>query len=92
MDKQEYAEYQAAVADFMESEGLSNLSSTSEEPFFSWHPCQCCGTHLGGDREECNGYNPTTKEVQEYDNICMDCIYYSEYGQLDDMTMDEIES
>lgn len=91
MTKQEYADYQAAVADFMEREGLANLSSKTGETFFSWRPCQCCGTTLGGDREECNGYNPTTQEVQEYDCVCTDCIYYSEYGQLDDMTMLEIE-
>lgn len=23
------------------------------DPHFSWSPCDCCGTHLGGDRFEC---------------------------------------
>lgn len=91
MTKREYAEYQQAVADFFEREGIANLSSTSSEPFFSWSPCECCGRPEGGDREEASGYNPKTQEVQNYDCICTDCIYYAEYGQLDDTTMQEIE-
>lgn len=92
MNKQEYAEYEARVAEFF-SHGLANLSTKSDchEPFFSWHPCQCCGTHLGGNRYECDGYNEKTKEVEEYDNICEDCVYYAEYGQLDDTTMANLE-
>jgi hypothetical protein len=43
MTKAEYAEHQQAVADFFEREGIANLSSTSNESFFSWSPCQCCG-------------------------------------------------
>jgi hypothetical protein len=89
------AEYQARVAEFF-SHGLNNLSAKSDEngtcePFFSWRHCQCCGTHLAGDRYECDGYNGVTDEVEEYDCICGDCVYYAEYGQLDDMTMLEIE-
>lgn len=95
MTKQEYAEYEAQVAEFM-SHGLANLSTKSDDngdryPFFSWSPCQCCGTHLGGDRYECNGYNVETKEVEEYDCICQDCVYYAEYGRLDDQTMLDME-
>ena len=91
MTKAEYAEYQQYVADFFEREGLVNLSSTSNEPLFSWRPCECCGRPEGGDREEANGFNPTTEEVQGYDCICFDCLYYAEYGQLDDTTLREIE-
>jgi hypothetical protein len=91
MTTREYAEYQAAVAAFMESEGLANLSRTAEcdEDFFSWRSCDCCGTNLGGSRIDANGYNPTTREVQEY-VICTDCEYYAEYGQLDDQTMADL--
>lgn len=92
MTKAEYAEYQQAVADFFQREGIANLSSTSNEPFFSWSSCQCCGRPEGGDSEEANGYNPTTKEVQTYDCICIGCIYHAEYGRLDDATMQEIEA
>lgn len=92
MTRADYAEYQRAVADFFEREGIANLSSTSSESYFSWRPCQCCGTGLGGDREDANGYNPITKQVQSYEFICTDCIYFAEYGQLDDTTMLEIEN
>lgn len=98
MNKQEYQEYEQSVADFFEREGLSNLSADSNvyeegciEPHFSWSRCDCCNRPLGGDRTDCNGYNPTTKEVQDGYSICCDCYYYAEYGRLDDMTMLEIE-
>ena len=117
MNKTEYAEYEAAVADFFQREGLANLSTghyqcpeckvefddagicpkckadreCMNEPYFSWQPCDCCGSHLGGDREFATGYNPTTTEVQEY-SICSDCAYYAEYGRLDDTTMMEVEA
>lgn len=95
MTKQEYAWYEAAVAKFF-SHGLHNLSTKSDdngicEPFFSWRACQCCDSSQGGDRYECDGYNDTTKEVEEYDCICEDCVYYAEYGSLDDTTMSQIK-
>jgi hypothetical protein len=34
----------------------------------------------------------TTQEIQTYEFICTDCIYYAECGQLDDTTMLEIEN
>ncbi len=99
MNRQEYKEYEQDVADFFKREGITNLTGTydeetgegSMEPFFSWYPCQCCGSTLGGDREECSGWNPTTKEVHGPFTVCMDCVYYAEYGTLDDQTMIEVE-
>lgn len=91
MTKRQYADYQASVAAFMHN-GLTNLSSKgTAEPFFSWTRCQCCKRPGAGMREECNGYNTITNEIEEYDCICEDCVYYAEYGQLDDMTMLSIE-
>lgn len=95
MTAQEYKDYQETVAEFF-SHGLNNLSTRSDangncEPFFSNMPCQCCRRSLAGDRYECDGYNDTTKEVEVYDSICPDCVWYAEYGQLDDDTMLEIE-
>ena len=91
MKLSEYREYQSNVADFFKSEGITNLSTIADEegdtePSFSWQSCDCCGSSLGGDRYDCNGYNPETKEIYEY-SVCPDCVYYAAYGSLDDMTM-----
>lgn len=117
MTKQEYADYEAAVAEFFAREGIANLSTGHyqcpdckvdfddggncpqcgadqecvNEPYFSWRCCDCCGSSLGGNREFATGFNPTTREVQEY-SICEDCAYYAEYGRLDDTTMLEVEN
>ncbi len=91
MTKQEYSDYEQAAAAFFAQEGIQNLSTVADEdgdtePSFSWRSCDCCGSGLWGDRYDANGWNPTEKQVQEY-SVCQDCIYYAEYGQLDDMTM-----
>lgn len=93
MTKKEYKEYEEAVASFFEKEGLNCLTiiDDEEEPYFIWVRCDVCDRNLGGDRVNCNGYNPTTKEIQGPYHVCMDCEYYIEYGQLDDMTMLDIE-
>ncbi len=61
-----------------------------DEAFFSWHHCDCCRRQQGGDREHATGWNPDEKRVQEY-TVCIDCIYFAEYGRLDDTTMMEVE-
>ena len=85
--------YRDAMDYLMASEGINNLSTIDweAENYFSWKNCDVCGRPLGGDRIDCNGYNPITKEVQGPYSVCMDCHYYAEYGQLDDMTMQEME-
>ncbi len=94
MTTAEYKKYQETFEAFMVDEGLNCLTgydgSGMIEPWFSARPCDCCRTPLGGDRIESRGYNPTTKQIQEYE-ICTDCEYYSAYGQLDDMTMMDME-
>ena len=55
---------------------------SASESYFTWRSCDCCG-RLGGDKETATGYNPTTKEIYTYE-ICLDCVYYAEYGQLCD--------
>jgi len=86
--KKDYARYCGLVSAFMESEGINCLTTRGDdcEPFFSWSPCDCCNRDLGGDRYKACGFNPTTKEIQDYE-ICTDCLYYAEYGQLDDQAM-----
>lgn len=97
MNADQYNAYKATVESFFEREGIQNLFSDAEqyeegciEPHFSWVPCEVCRRRYGGDRYYCSGYNPTTREVQTYDNVCTDCYYYAEYGQLDDETMLQI--
>lgn len=96
MTASEYDEYAKRVGDFF-ADWLQNLSAIPDddgnvEPFFSWRRCDVCRTSLGGDRYHCNGYNGRTGEVEEYDYVCADCVYFAEYGRLDDTTMAEVEA
>jgi hypothetical protein len=102
-NKQDYAEYEKSVADFIAREQLSFLSTGTEdrldpnihseaytgrdsgEPWFSWHPCECCQSALGGNREYLYARNAANEIVQF--EICEDCVYYINYGRLDDSTM-----
>ena len=70
--------------------GCGNTKEVLDAPSFSWRPCECCGSRLGGDRYHTTGFNPEMKEVYEYE-ICEDCLYYAEYRRLDDMTMMDME-
>lgn len=112
MTTSEYAEYEAAFADFMRREGLCNLSTVSShvcdddcrsngcsgsdendcEPYFSHRRCECCNRPYGGDRYDCSGYVPENNAVSDVFSVCGDCMYYAEYGALDDTTMAEIEA
>lgn len=89
MNKIEYERFHNAFNLFMQKEGLQNITSDGE-PHFSWSPCDCCGTSLGGDRYDASGFNPVDKKVKTGYSICQDCVYYAEYEVLDDATMTEI--
>lgn len=100
----DYAQYQQTVAKFVASEGLTFLSTGTwdyehdgerpedwdGEPWFSWKSCECCGSHLGGDREYLYARNSADEFVQF--TICEDCVYYTEYGRLDDATMQKVSA
>lgn len=90
MTRIEYASFQANVRRFMEREGIENLAHEGEDSCFSWRGCECCGTSKGGGRVTATGYNRDTDEAQHY-TVCEDCIYYAQYGQLDDQTMLDME-
>ena len=66
------------------------------EPYFSWRTCDCCGRNLGGDRVDVIGWikgardNGFTDDYKWSGAICVDCLYFLEYGQLDDMTMMDV--
>lgn len=65
----------------------------AEEPNFSRLACDCCGSRLGGDRHPAHGF--LTQDGAEHlchMQVCSDCEYYLNYGQLDDSAMMEIEA
>jgi hypothetical protein len=93
--KQDYEAYQKTVADTIKREKLTFISTGTNDgehgdvdPWFSWRPCECCGCTLGGNREYMWAWSGETRVQFE---ICEDCVYYLEYGKLDDTTMLRIE-
>ncbi len=97
----QYAEYVAAVKEFIELEQLTFLSTSCDEdgtpedeggnidPWFSWSPCEMCGSHLGGDREYLRA-RALDDEIVTFE-ICEDCVYFVNYGRLDDETMMRVD-
>lgn len=73
----------------VECEPTERERECAEEPSFSWSSCDCCGSTLGGDRYPAHGW--LGKTLVHLD-VCTDCLYYLNYGQLDDLTMLEMES
>lgn len=69
------------------SDGDLDLAS---EPHFSWWSCDSCGSTLGGDRHPAHGR--MSDGALLHLSICTDCLYYLNYGQLDDTTMLEMEN
>lgn len=59
------------------------------EPHFSWSGCEICGSSLGGNRYSAHAVDKNNNII--HFDVCVDCYYYIEYGQLDDQTMSEIE-
>lgn len=100
-NRKQYEQYQADVAKFIANKGLSFLSTGCSdslesdeyehecEPWFSWSPCECCGCGLGGNREYLFARNEQDEIVKF--TICEDCVYYVNYGRLDDTTMARVE-
>jgi hypothetical protein len=91
MTKEEYKKYQEKFNSFLLKNNIYSFSPVqNSEPYFSKSPCNCCGTSLYGNREKVSAFQEKTKEILFFE-CCQDCIYYAAYGQLDDMTMIEIE-
>lgn len=66
--------------------------SYDHEPWFSWKPCECCHSTLGGNRKAMHAWKQHADgESIIHLVVCMDCAYYNECGRLDDMTMLSIE-
>ena len=98
MNKNEYENYKQDVKLFCDTEHIVTLDAITDngndetkEPYFSAVYCECCRSHIPGDRLDCIAYNEKDHKIYNY-TVCLDCYYYFEYGCLDDMTMDEIAS
>lgn len=67
----------------------------ASEGHFSWSPCHTCDSDLGGDRYAAHAH--LDRELQLglpsliHLSVCADCLYYINYGRLDDATMLAIE-
>jgi hypothetical protein len=102
MNKNEYDQYTQAIDRFFTREEVNSLTALVDETcpccngffgddYFSWRACDCCDRPLGGSRYHATGYHPASRTILCY-NICLDCMYYMEYGRLDDTTMWEVEN
>ncbi len=98
VDQEDYNHYVERVNAFLERERITKLSPDMDEETgewkeheFTWTPCECCGRKLGGARVEASDYSQERGEIVGPFEVCYDCIHYLEYGQLDDLTMLDIE-
>jgi len=59
------------------------------EPYFSWSPCDVCGSPLGGDREDL--HYVSEGEIYHGGEVCVDCMIYLANGDVpDDENLDWI--
>ena len=105
--KEEYKEYEESVEHYTkgleaissghcpgcEECGCENAETADDcpetEAHFSWSSCDICGSTLGGDRLP---FHAILNGKIIHLEGCVDCQYYVAYGQLDDMTMLEMET
>lgn len=91
---------QESGADCLKCKGEGKLECSEHdrelagEASFSWSECECCGSSLGGDRHPAHGW--LKREGQPrlllHFSVCSDCLFFLNYGQLDDMSMMAIEA
>ena len=57
------------------------------EPWFSWQPCDSCGSRFGGDREAAHGLPIDARGALDYSRdmlhmaICVDCLMFWANGE-----------
>ncbi len=103
MTEQEYAGYQERVAFYLKGcEAISTGPRPGcpdcghieegddyhEEPWISSQACEICNSPLGGDRES---WHCIVDGTIVHGTCCSDCVYFIEYGRLDDQTVLSIE-
>ena len=71
--------YNQAKADEYQAQFIY-LSATGETDEFSWKPCPCCGSKLGGSRHEFTGRLKTGETDTDW--VCEDCAIYIVNGEL----------
>ncbi len=71
------------IKEFLETEGLSTLTEIdpNDEGYFTPKGCEICNDHVGNIVFDCNGFNPTTREIQETYQVCFECFYFINYGE-----------
>lgn len=91
MNATEYKAYTEAVNRFTYenkvSPGMWSPKVSGMAPHFSHIACDCCRRDQSGNRED---YVFIGEGGKFEAAICTDCVYFLEYGQLDDMTMLEV--
>lgn len=63
---------EAALASALENGGVQ------DEEFFSWDPCELCGTGVGGNRDTVHAVDKNGDIVHL--TICIDCVLYISNG------------
>ena len=51
----------------------------AEEPWFSWHGCDSCGSTYGGDRHPAHGLDESSGDLLHL-TVCTDCLFYIANG------------
>lgn len=86
---EDYNKFRRNFALFVSAFRLSHISTGSENTF-SWDSCDCCQDDGGGARYELHAHQDGNSEIVTF-SVCPDCLYYANYGRLDDVTMLRIE-
>jgi ferredoxin len=50
------------------------------DPFFSWRPCDICGSSLGGNREVYHYLRGENRTIEHGASMCTDCVVYLATG------------
>ena len=52
------------------------------EGYFSWSPCESCGSHLGGDRYDVAWWSEDDSGDEGTGSVCVDCYCYIANGDI----------
>jgi hypothetical protein len=100
--KKKYVEFLKNVDDFFKKNEVDMMSNDTQfdddgepietEPYFSKWPCEVCGSHYHGNREDYVAWKHGTDNDEKIKvAVCIDCVYHNEYGRLDDDSMWDID-